>query len=375
MNNISNKLSSRLESRKEAGLLRSLSDAGGLIDFTSNDYLGFARNEHLRELILAKMSADDGILGSTGSRLLRGNNKRFEDLENTISKFHNADTGLLFNSGFAANTGLIAAVGHECNRIIYDELVHASIHDGMRLCRTPKISFQHNNLNHLEEILRETTGDDIILVESLYSMEGDFAPLTELSELADKYGASLIVDEAHATGIYGEDGKGMVVKNGLENKVFATVVTFGKALGSHGAIVLGGEVLRDYLINFARPFIYSTAKSIHSLMAIEAAYELLPEAEIQRRALSENIKLFIELKGEEFIKEKHSQIQSIIIPGNLEVRNAANEFQKLGFDVRPIVSPTVPAGKERLRICLHSFNTKEEINSLTLSLSAFAAKV
>ncbi len=364
-----------MESRKEAGLLRSLSDAGGLIDFTSNDYLGFARNEHLRELILAKMSADDGILGSTGSRLLRGNNKRFEDLENTISKFHNADTGLLFNSGFAANTGLIAAVGHECNRIIYDELVHASIHDGMRLCRTPKISFQHNNLNHLEEILRETTGDDIILVESLYSMEGDFAPLTELSELADKYGASLIVDEAHATGIYGEDGKGMVVKNGLENKVFATVVTFGKALGSHGAIVLGGEVLRDYLINFARPFIYSTAKSIHSLMAIEAAYELLPEAEIQRRALSENIKLFIELKGEEFIKEKHSQIQSIIIPGNLEVRNAANEFQKLGFDVRPIVSPTVPAGKERLRICLHSFNTKEEINSLTLSLSAFAAKV
>lgn len=360
------KLQEALDLRISKDALRSLKQSDHLIDFCSNDYLGFARNIELKKSIDNFCQNDHRINGSTGSRLLAGNSKLAEDVEQYIAKFHQAEAGLLYNSGYDANVGLFSALGKKGDTIIYDEYIHASVHDGIRLCKAENYFFKHNDLLHLEERLLSAKGIVYVAVESIYSMDGDSCPLREVADLCEKYGANLIVDEAHATGIFGRNGEGFVVQENLSDRVFARIHTFGKALGCHGAIVLGNNILRNYLINFSRSFIYTTALPTHALSSIFMSYQFLENKGNDILFLKDLIDFFKQNVNEisQFFIESKSPIQSLILSGNSNVKKLAQTIQKTGFDVRPILNPTVPRGKERLRICIHSFNTKEEILKL-----------
>ena len=364
MSNAEKTLWEALQKREEQGLLRKLTLVNKRIDFTSNDYLGFARSEELFKMIEAKVAQSEKRIGSGGSRLLSGNCKEAEELETFLANFHNAKTALLFNSGYDANVGLFSSIAKKGDTILYDELVHASIHDGIRLSRADSFPFRHNDLNHLTERLNASAGNIFVAVESVYSMDGDIAPLKEISALCKKHNANLIIDEAHATGVF---GKGLVRNFKLEEDVFARVHTFGKAMGCHGAIVLGSDTLKKYLINYARSFIYTTALPLHTLISIECAYQLLEKSISAQNKLFENIAYFRK-KIESSVKyswlNSISAIQSLIVPGNTEVRELCAKIQERDMDARPILNPTVPKGTERIRVCLHSYNTKKEIDLL-----------
>jgi 8-amino-7-oxononanoate synthase len=372
------KFAKALEGRKNDGSLRSLpvehygSNKKSVVDFCSNDYLGFSRSKILAEKIRQlECEYFDAGIGSTGSRLISGNTKFCEELEVRIAGFHRAEAGLIFNSGYDANLGIFSSLPHRTDTIIYDQLAHASIRDGIRLSHARALSFKHNGVDDLERKLKAATGDVFVAVESIYSMDGDQAPLVEMSDLCSRHGANLIVDEAHATGVFGEKGEGKVVELGLEEKTFARLHTFGKALGCHGAIVVGSDTLRSYLINFARSFIYTTALPFYSLMTISCAYDLLESKDKERTKLRDNISYFkskVTSDLSQRIIESESAIQCIIIPGNDCVKSVARRLQEGGHDVRPILHPTVPAGSERLRICLHAFNTEDEIARLISTL-------
>ena len=375
MKSTQNFLSFALEKRKQENSFRTLSVNDSLIDFCSNDYLGFARSTELREKIDRELSRiknqESRINGSTGSRLLRGNTIFAEDIENFIAEFHRAEAGLIYNSGYDANIGLFSSVPQKGDTIIYDDLVHASIRDGIRLSFANNFSFKHNDTDHLEQKIKAAKGTIYIAVESVYSMDGDFSPLKEIVELCKKYDCNLIVDEAHATGIFGKRGEGRVVELGLEQKIFARIHTFGKALGCHGGVVLGSKILRDFLINFSRSFIYTTALPLHSLISIKSAYDILSNETniiLKINKLINSFKIKIEVIKNIQIIESNSPIQCIILGGNDKTKSVAKKIQKEGYDVRPILSPTVPKGKERLRICLHTFNTEKEIVGLVKTL-------
>lgn len=385
-----------LEERKQQSLLRSLRTSNNLIDFCSNDYLGFSRKIKQNSEIYSFPS------GATGSRLLAGNTQFIEDLEQEIADFHGAEAGLIFNSGYDANVGLLSCIPQKNDLLFTDELIHASMIDGARLSYATRYKFKHNDAEDLERKLIQSQAplapnggaflssfhDDIsepmippsggratdasgdasgpvfIALESVYSMDGDLAKLEAIAHLSDKYGANLIVDEAHATGVFGKNGKGLVCELELEDKVFARVVTFGKALGCHGAIVLGSRNLRNYLINFARSFIYTTAAPMHTHESVRQGYQLLKSANFSNKKLHSLIHFFKEQAKQvpdlELI-DSPSAIQCIIVSGNEKCRQVAAQLQNEGLDIRPIVSPTVLSGMERLRICLHEFNTEEEI--------------
>lgn len=351
-------------------MLRKLSFNASLIDFSSNDYLGFARNPALHQHINseAKKIAFN-LNGSGGSRLLSGNHPYTEETEQFIADFHQAATGLIFNSGYDANVGLLSSIPQRGDTIITDELIHASLIDGARLSHAERYKFKHNDLNDLEQKLKVAKGLIYVAVESIYSMDGDMAPLQEISKLCQKYQASLIVDEAHATGLFGENGKGLINQLGLADSVFARVVTFGKAIGVHGAIVLGSEMLRNYLINFARSFIYTTAMPLHNVIAIRSAYQWL-QREDHIKQIQEKIELYNLSINKLNINHipSESAIQTVLFPNSTEAKNVALQLQQRGFDVRAILSPTVPVGKERLRICLHTYNTNEDITQLVQHL-------
>jgi 8-amino-7-oxononanoate synthase len=373
-------LSTILEERKQQSLFRSLRTKENLVDFCSNDYLGFSQKIKQNSEFYSFPS------GATGSRLLAGNTKFVEDLEQEIADFHGAEAGLIFNSGYDANVGLLSCLPQKNDLLFTDELIHASMIDGARLSYATRYKFRHNDVEDLEKRIApkrrspqppkgELKSDEKVLpsgvggllfiaIESVYSMDGDLANLEAIANLSEKYGANLIVDEAHATGIFGKNGRGLVSELGLEDKVFARIVTFGKALGCHGAIVLGSKTLRDYLINFARPFIYTTAAPMHTHESVRQAYQLLKSPNFSNEKLHHLIRFFREQAKQvpdlELV-DSPSTIQCIIIAGNEKCREVAFELQKSGLDIRPIVSPTVPKGKERLRICLHEFNTEEEI--------------
>jgi 8-amino-7-oxononanoate synthase len=355
----------KLAERRTAGTFRTLKPENTLIDFCSNDYLGFARSPVLKNKIDEEIKSSGLISnGSTGSRLLSGNSTYTEDLEQYIAKLHNSESGLIFNSGYDANLGLFSSLPQRADTIITDELIHASIIDGARLSFANRYIFKHNDLNSLEEKLKQAKGICYVAIESVYSMDGDTPSITEILTLTDKYNANLIVDEAHAVGLYGF-GR---VDESIQNKVFARVVTFGKALGCHGAIVLGSSLLRDYLINFARSFIYTTAASRHQLASIKMAYQLLIESSKEIELLRDNIKLFkkrINTGTLYHLIDSDSAIQCLVLKSNEKAREVAGQLQNEGFDVRPILSPTVPQGSERIRICLHSFNTENEVILLT----------
>lgn len=366
-----------LEKRKEQNAFRALRVNDQLIDFCSNDYLGFARSQELKDNIEAEcISFSQPLNGSTGSRLLAGNSDYAENLEKEIAGFHHAEAGLIYNSGYDANMGLFSALLQRGDYILYDELIHASVHDGIRLSSASAYPFRHNDLEHLEERLKIMPGTGIIYiaVEAIYSMDGDDAPLKEMVELCKKYNANLIVDEAHATGITA-NGKGKVQELNLEKDVFARVHTFGKALGCHGAIVIGSELLRNFLINFSRPFIYTTALPVKSLVAINQSYKLLKKSNDAIVMLHILINYFKKnISADIPLISSNSPIQCIVVNGNTEVKKIATQLQESGFDVRPILSPTVTKGKERLRICIHSFNTPEQIEQLANTINSFFRK-
>lgn len=347
-------LNTRLQKRKDQELFRALQSTAGLIDLTSNDYFGFAKDY-------------DGIKGSdcsgaTGSRLLTGNSPLYEELEKQITEFHRAESCLIYNSGYTANLGLLSALGTDSVTFLYDLEIHASMIDGIHLSEAKQFPFRHNDLDSLERRLKKMSLPVFVLVESIYSMSGDFAPLAEIAVLCAKYGAHLIVDEAHATGICGLKGEGLVAQLGLESQVFARVHTFSKALGAHGACVLGSRTLKEYLLNFSRPLIYTTALPATTLTSIQSKYERLKrEAQIQQQRLKSLTTYFCKKTGVENIQ---SPIKPLYISGVEKLRSLSQRLKATGLDVRAIVTPTVPRGKECLRIVLHSFNREEEIDQL-----------
>ena len=371
MNQAEEFLLRRLNERNTGNRLRKLQYSQAAIDFCSNDYLGFARSEELRFLIdEALHHIPARTHGSTGSRLLSGNDAYTQSTEEHIAQFHQAEAALLFNSGYDANIGLLSAVPQKGDTILCDELIHASLIDGARLSHANRIRFKHNDLQALETKLQMASGLCYVVVESIYSMDGDAAPLQAISALCRQYKAHLIVDEAHAVGIFGKHGAGLIQELGLEDQVFARIVTYGKALGCHGAAVLGSTHLRNYLINFARSFIYTTAAPLHQIAAIHCAYGLLSQQNLQA-SLHQKIAYYNTRIAESRFKriKSNSCIQTVLLNSELEARNAAKKLQEKGFDVRAILSPTVAPGSERLRICLHQYNSKAEINDLTVALN------
>ena len=360
-------INERLQRRAAEGLLRQLPLQQDLADFSSNDYLGFSRSEPLKAKVFSALQAhQDMPLGATGSRLLTGNSDFAESLEADLAAAHQVDAALLFNSGYTANLALFSSLPQKGDTIIIDELIHSSVIDGCRLSFANRVKFKHNNLQSLEEKLKKAKGSCYVAIESVYSMDGDLAPLMEITALCKSYGALLIVDEAHAFGVF---GKGLVHLAGLTSDVFAVLITFGKALAAHGAVVLGSQLLRSYLVNFARPFIYSTAMPFSNLLQLQTAFRFLQENAALQQELQRKIHLFQQcLSPDPSKKTLQSPIQAIILPGNDKVKKISRQLAEEGLAVYPILSPTVPTGKERLRICLHTFNTDQDIEKLCLTL-------
>lgn len=375
------KLQQKLENRKEANALRKLGTASNLVDFSSNDYLGFSKKDTIFNNAHTFLIENNNVQnGATGSRLLSGNHPLFNTVETALSEFHKSESALIFNSGYDANVGLFSSVPQRGDIILYDEYIHASIRDGIQLSNAKAYKFKHNNLddlkNYLErsrEVLKEA--EIYIVTESVFSMDGDSPDLVKLSQICKNHNAYLIVDEAHAVGVFGKHGVGLVQELGLENEVFARLVTFGKAMGCHGAAILGSTHLKQYLVNFARSFIYTTALSPHALATIHASYNELFITK-NKQKLHQNIQLFKEeIKNnnlQNLFIESCSPIHCCLVSGNDRVKLVAQKLQEQGFDVKPILSPTVTEGQERLRFCLHAFNSKEEITKVLKLLTTFA---
>ncbi len=363
-----------LQKKKDNDSLRQLKIVDNLIDFSSNDYLGLARSKELFEMI----KNESGRIrppynGATGSRLLSGNSELAEEVENGLANIFHSDKTLLFNSGYSANLAVLSSLPQRGDTIIYDELAHTCIKDGARLSLASRFSFRHNDLDDLEEKIKRAKGSIFVAIESIYSMDGDECPLEELVALAQRYNAKIIVDEAHSTGSYGENGSGLCVQKELASKIDVRIYTFGKAMGVHGACVAGDETLINYLVNFARPFIYTTAMPPHSLIAVNCAFKFLSQKAELQLTLQRKLEFFLRSIKNVHLKriESHSAIQSIVIPGNTAAKKLAEYLQQKNYDCRPILSPTIKEGSERVRICLHAFNTEDEIRGLSQHLAEF----
>jgi 8-amino-7-oxononanoate synthase len=372
MKNLPQKLTQKLELRRQENALRSLQPQSDLIDFSSNDYIGFAQSEIIfnatHQFLIDRNIKSNG---ATGSRLLSGNHELYHEAEAYIAAFHQSENALIFNSGYDANVGFFSSIPQKNDIILFDELCHASIRDGIRLSNAKSYKFQHNDYENLESLIMRFQSPDTqiyIATESVFSMDGDTPDLEKFIALAEQYQAHLVIDEAHALGVFGKNGEGYIQSIQLHDRIFARIITFGKGLGCHGAAILGSTALKEYLVNFARSFIYTTGLSPHAVAAILVAYQHMQNEKIVLEKLRENIilfnrqKQFLGLKPL-FIYSK-SAIQCAIIPGNEKIKSIAALFQKSGFDVRPILSPTVSEGQERLRFCIHSCNSEPEIITL-----------
>lgn len=357
-----------LREREKAGLLRGLETAPAGIDFCSNDYLGLARDGRLRRKIAA-LAADGGTpQGATGSRLISGNHPEIEALEARLAEFYSSEAALVFSSGFAANLGLLASLGGVVQTLVCDRLLHASAIDGGRLSGAKRAIFAHNDMRDLKARLSELHSGETaaVVVETVYSMDGDFAPLEEIADLADQYDAAVVVDEAHANGVLGPAGRGGVVAAGLQDRVLARLVTFGKALGLQGGAVLCSRDLRDYLVNFARSFVFSTGVSPLWAASVQSVYEMLPDLNAERERLLDNVSRFRERAAESAQPwlPSESWVQCLRVPGARRIRRVGSVLRSRGLAALPIRAPTVPAGEERIRVCLHAHNTREEIDLL-----------
>lgn len=392
-----NKLQNKIDKRKDDNSLRVLGPSpfgggregdfsgyspfggvrdGDLADFSSNDYLGFAKNQAIFSRagqILKEQNLQQN--GATGSRLLSGNHKLYQLAEDFLAETHNVEAALIFNSGYDANVGFFSSVPQRGDLILYDEFIHTSIRDGMQMSLAKAYKFKHNDLGDLEkkcqaERSRSLLENEIYVVtESVFSMDGDSPQLRKMANICQKYNARLVIDEAHAVGVLGKKNLGLVQEVGLNRQVFARLITFGKALGCHGAAILGEADLKSYLVNFARSFIYTTALPPHGVATILAAYEKLVENESklpsEYQKLAQNIRFFNQKTAyfnlKSVIITSKSAIQSVIVPGNEQVKSLSRKLKVAGFEVKAIVSPTVPKGRERLRFCLHSYNSEAEI--------------
>jgi len=371
---LEDRLEKDLEKRLKDNSLRTLKPESELIDFFSNDYLGLAKNQKLFSQI-NEAHQHYPFNGATGSRLLSGNSNLYGEIETQLADNLMAEAVLIFNAGYNANLAILSSIPKKGDTIIYDELAHACIKDGARLSLAKRFSFKHNNLPDLELKLQKAEGNVFVVVEAVYSMDGDSCPLEELIQLTKQYNANIVLDEAHTTGLYGPNSSGLSGKLNLQNDIFARIYTFGKAMGAHGAAIAGSKNLINYLINFARPFIYTTALPHHSIITIKYAFKFLAQnQELQQQVLNK-VRLFNGLfrgkLSDRFRKiESEHPIQSIVIPGNHNVKKVTDHLVKQGFDVRPILSPTVKKGQERLRICLHVYNTDDDISLLIDTLAA-----
>lgn len=375
MNQPPTHLMKALIEREQTGLLRKLKNNFPGIDFCSNDYLGFSKLGLLSEKIQRDSDSSVRAYGATGSRLISGNSQHIEEAEKHIALFHHAKAALIFNSGYDANLGILSSVPQRNDLILYDEHVHASIYDGIRLSHSTHYKFRHNDVNSLEELIQrhhKNFENIFVVVESVYALDGDSSPLLELVEICKSVSnIYLIVDEAHALGVFGNQGRGLCNALGIEKQCFARIYTYGKAMGCQGAAIVGGEVLRTYLINFARSFIYTTALPQHCIDAILHAYQLLIETD-QKEALQKNIAYFYsKTSGLKHCVKSQSGIHSLLMGSNEQVDRIEKALTEKNIHARTIKSPTVKQATERIRFSIHSYNTREEIDQLVEVINSF----
>lgn len=373
MNNKYDFLEKKLIDREKNASLRQLKVINNKIDFSSNDYLGLSQNPDVKKLIEKEIKRTNSKNGSGGSRLLAGNSQYCMETEKYLAKIHQTEASLIFNSGYSANLSFFSSVPQKGDTVLYDELIHSCIKDGMRLGLANFYPFKHNDLEQLEQKITKQEGRVFIALESIYSMDGDCCPLEQIVAIAKKHNALIVIDEAHSSGNLGKNGSGFSTALNLDSEIFARIHTFGKGIGAHGACIVGSQILIDYLINFARPFIYTTSLPDHSLAVIKASYQFLEQNEDIQKSLLEKIKIF-KSHIQSNVINSDSAIQGVIIPTNEAVKNIAHRLQEAGFDVRPVMSPTVKKGSERLRVCLHIFNTNEEIISLCKHINSLVTK-
>lgn len=430
------RLREQLDRRRREGSLRSLmplprrpsgaidqsqqprsTPPSAVVDFASNDYLGLARCRDQHALVQAAYDRvcaqrDAPMLGATGSRLLSGDSLLARSIEARLATVHNRPAALLFNSGYDANLSILSSLPYrDDDAIVMDELVHNSLVMGVRMGRLNKdrvFLFRHNDVADLKRVLDEvaSSSQTMIVVESVYSMDGDVAPLKEILDLAHDVGASVMVDEAHGLGVYGhtnaqdlelaahdcahsdavvsnerKGGTGALAALNLESHpaLLCSIHTFGKAAGCHGAVVAGSDTLIPYLVNYARPFVYSTSLPPHSLITIHQAYESMmgQVGEERRKKVFQMVRLFrremsngiAALKDDFPLAEfellpSPSPIQAVVVPGNERCIRVCQFLRNTSFDVYPIRSPTVAKGKERIRIIVHAHNSEDEIRAL-----------
>jgi len=356
--------------------LRSIAQVAG-VDLCSNDYLGLAEDPRLKEAVLESVAAASRV-GGAGSRLLSGHDPVWNELEEEFAAFAEAETALYFSSGYAANLGLLASVLSKDDLVFSDARNHASLIDGMRLSGARRVIYPHLDLNALERALREHAREScrkLVVTESVFSMEGDIADVKALQDLAGRFGASLVVDEAHATGVYGPRGAGVVAEARLSGEVFATVHTCGKALASAGALVCGSRALREFLINHARTLTFSTAMPPYMAGQVRAALRLAGAMNQERLRLQALVWLLpLKLQGAGWqTPGRHSQIVPVVLGSNEDALSAAAFLQAQGFSVRAIRPPTVPAGTARLRLSLTTRVTMEHLASILAALKAWRA--
>jgi 8-amino-7-oxononanoate synthase len=363
-----------LEARSQR---RSLVEIQG-VNFCSNDYLGLAEHPGLRAEVAEAVRLAEKI-GGTGSRLLSGQTEVWRDLEEEFAKFAGTESALFFTTGYAANVGLLSSLVGKDDLVFSDECNHASLIDGMRLSGARKVIYSHLNLNALEDALRREPGTSprkLIVSESVFSMDGDIAPLVELATLAEKYNAALILDEAHATGVHGPAGHGLAAAAGITSKVLAIIHTCGKALASAGAFVCGPAVLKEHLVNHARTFIFSTALPSYFAQQIRTALRLAEGMNEGRASLLQRAAWFraaLQSKGFDTAGTA-SQIVPVVLGNNDATLDAAEHLQREGFAVRGIRPPTVPEGGSRLRLSLTARISEQELSRVVHSLVAWRSR-
>jgi 8-amino-7-oxononanoate synthase len=358
-----------LDSHRENGTYRTLKTRPSLIDFSSNDYLGLANCPHIRNHLIKELESGCP-LGATGSRLLSGHTDHHDRVENFLASKFGASSALLFGSGYMANIGVIGAFNDLPTHFFSDQANHASLIDGLRLTKSAKTVFRHNDLNHLEKLLvASSSSTKVIITESVFSMDGDLAPLEDLHQLAMRFDAWLVIDEAHATGVFGPQGLGRTEGWHGDWAKLISVHTGGKALGGQGAFVISDKAFRELLINRARTFIFSTALSpLHSLQIEYAIRDILVQPERGAVLLRRSEHWRKSLPSKIATLSCQSQIIPIVLGSNGRALKIADQLQQWGFDVRAIRSPTVPSGTERLRVTIKSFHSDETLQELAGSL-------
>ena len=361
-----------LNALKDDDRLRSLTPRAG-IDFSSNDYLALAGCQRMRKAVAAAVQAGTPI-GAGGSRLLRGNCAEHESLEAEAARFFGAEAAIFFASGYTANFAVLTTLPQRGDLLVLDALVHASIHEGARAGRAEFRLSAHNDANSIEDVIRTWRSEGgkgriWIVAESLYSMDGDFAPLEAIVAIADRHDAFLMMDEAHATGVFGPNGRGLTAAyEGRENLI--AIHTCGKALGAAGALVTTTGLLRDFIVNRCRPFIFSTAPSPLMAVAVQEALSILRDEPERQQCLANLIDFaHHEIGARQGWRLSGSQIMPFIVGDNARAMALAVALQARGFDIRGIRPPTVPAGTARLRISLTNNVDQRDVRAMLAALA------